>query len=257
MKNLALILSIFWIATFCLQAEARVFNYKEESFAVYFRGTGALSKMDQEAFKYGSGDQTTFDKGVVHHLSGEFGILYVASPTLNVRLAGEIIQAGSVDAVGSNAAGTKLMDLRSEVHAINPNVTFEFIYAQQAQLRFLAYLGAGMASVTMDNSYTMTADGTSLYGNGDTVEKAQASSISYHGGLGFEVLMADTTTFQMDLGYRHLQVKDLKHKGDGIVIPNTNVSKGQPVLNYEGSKRSFDMSGLYVGASFRFYIKFL
>jgi hypothetical protein len=251
-------ITLLLILVCVFSAEARVFNYKEASKAAYLRGTGALSRVGQSAFENSSGTDTELKGESTYAYSGELGFVFGVGSMTNIRLGAEMIQHRPVDGKGLNPAGEERFALDSSVVVFNPNVTLEFIYKTQDNLRFFVFTGLGFADVTVDNRYTMTATGSTELGVADFSEKLTGSTYSGHAGIGLEARFVDNVTFSCDFGYRYLPVRTLKYKGDvnNIVAPG-GAAKGDEALNHDGHKRSLDLSGISAGITFRFYLQFL
>lgn len=239
-------------------ATARVFDFKNESIAPYFRGTGGFTSIGNEAIvnAKGSGVSLSDDEAMFNY-SGEFGVLFHLHEMFSFRLAVEAIKGQDLSEIkGSNAGGAELYTVESDTFIFNPNVAIEIIHSQSNALRFFSYLGLGRGSLTLENDYRFTAAGTSAFSIDPYIEKSESSALSYFGGVGLEALLVDTTTIQLDVGYRHLKFTQLKHKGN-ITTLQGSFSKGDVVENDGGSGRQLDFSGLYMGLSFRFYIEII
>jgi len=240
-------------------AEARVFSFKNEGIASYLHGTYGPSMLSQQPYATSSGVDTSLDKKFTYNVSGELGLLWVVSDRMAFRLGVEALQGYPAikEAIGSNPSGQQRMSVNSSVFAIHPSAALEYYFSLQNSYRIFGYAGAGYAMVTMQNNYTLTAQGTSdLGGITDYGEQSKATATSIIGGAGIEVHFSDTTTFLFDLNYRHLPVKNLTYQNSATGTQGAFVN-GQPVLNDDGSKRAIDLSGMSVGIGFRFYIKVL
>ncbi len=244
---------------FSTSAHARVFNYKDATLAAFLRGTGGFSQLNQDAFAGSVGnaevkDTTNFD------YSGELGAVIAMSPVWHLRIGAEVIQHRPVsESKGLDTSGNELFKLTSSVFVFNPQVTFEYVYGAGTSVRYYAAAGFGMANVTVVNTYTMTTAGTSAFGVGNFDEKMESNTYSGHIETGLETVFTDNVTFMTDVGYRYLQVAKMKYKGDATTIqsPTTGVAKGDTVTNPDGSTRTLNLSGLFVGVAFRFYLNFL
>lgn len=242
-----------------LAAHARVFSYKDSGVAPYVRGTGGFSALNQDPFGNSSGAGTSISGTTAYNFGGELGVMLALSPNLHMRIGAELVQENPVNSEGLNSGGTSLFTLKSSTLIFNPNVTFEYVYSVHGTARFFAELGVGYANVTVTNKYQMTSPGTSALGGvGDYNETLAANTLSGIAGVGLETLFTDNVTFVADFGYRYLPVNDLKYGGavNNIVSPG-GVAKGDPVLNADGSKRHLNLSGLFGGVAFRFYLNFL
>ena len=254
MKQILLLLILF----VSYSAQARVFDFSTATVAPYFRGTGGMNPLGQDAFIHGSGVGTSIKSKSNYNFSGELGFSFNLNDRLNLRLGAELISAIPVsNAKGVNStSGAERFSLNSNVTAFNPNVAIEVLNLYTPTFRFFSTVGLGYATADLNNSYTMTATGTSELGVASFDEKATGSSISYSGGAGFETLFADNVTMSMELGYRHLQFQKLTHTGAVKTIAQGNVEKGDAVKNPDGSARRIDLGGAYVGITFRFYMNF-
>lgn len=242
----------------CFATQARVFNYKDSSLAGFVRGTGGMSQVGDVAFAKSSGTDTVIDGEPQYTYSGEFGFQLGMGSLLNLRLGAELIGHETVETKGTTSAGTEYFQLESSIFMFHPNATLEYIFSSYSNTRFYFGLGVGMADVTVENKYSLTTDGATNYGLESYTEKLTGSGISTLFNLGFETLFVDNVTFSADIGYRYLKVDTLKYKGNvnSILVP-TGASKGEEAFDFNGNKRSLDLSGVTAGVMFRFYFNFL
>lgn len=240
-------------------AQARVFNWKEATLAAYVRGTGGTSALGKNAFAASLGTGESVDATSALSYGGEIGAFFAFTPSVHVRIGAELLQSRSVgQAPGVNASGTELYRLNSTVSAFNPNVTLEFSRSSVGILRYFGYLGAGYATASVQNQFTMTAAGTSADGVNDFNEVMAGHAISGALGAGAEILFTDNATCVLDIGYRYMRFSNLKYTGDATTInPSAGVQKGDAVLGTDGQPRVLDLSGVTVGVAFRFYLNFL
>ncbi len=239
-------------------AEARVFSFKDETMAAFFHGTYGLSRLGSTPYKDASGVNTEF-AGPEHkaNFSGELGFLYTMSPRLTLRLGAEVIQAHQSEIVGQAANETKYFDLVSDVFVFSPNATFEWHIDTADWYRLSFFVGAGYATVTSDLNYTFTTAGKAALGvSADYDEAGAARLISGHTGFIFEMAMIDTVTTVLELGFRHMPIPKLTY-ADNVTTITGAQAKGDTILDQDGSNRTLDMSGYYLGLSFRFFISIL
>lgn len=237
------------------EAHARKFSFAAEDMAAYFRGTGGMSAVEQNAFNKASGSDTTLssEKSTFNY-GGELGFLFKVHETLNFRVGAEILQAKVSDVKGANASGSERFTLESDIFAFNPMAHVEYVWGTGESSRFVGYFGMGLASVRLDNKYEMTTTGTSELSQSSFTEKSNGSFINGVVGLGWEGLFVDNTTVMLDVGYRFLDVNKLKHSADNPVMGGGMATKGSEVTNADGSQRTFNLGGPFIGLSFRFYI---
>lgn len=240
----------------CL-AQARVFDYKDSGIAPYIRGTGGLSQLNQDAFANSSGNSTV-NGSSKYNYGAEIGLMLGLSQDVHFRLGAEIIQESPVNGQGVDSSGSALYTINSTVFIFNPNAALEFVLNKKGNTRFYFQLGAGYANVAVTNAYTMTSAGQTALGVGSFTENLYANTISGNAGFGMETLFTDNVTFLADLDYRYLPVTSLKYKsGVTNIVSPSGVSAGAPVVNGDGSARKLNLSGIYAGVAFRFYLKFL
>ncbi len=252
------LVSLFFIVSSVFmspEASARKFSFATEDMAAYFRGTGGMSAVEQDAFEKSSGvdtllssEKSTFNYGA------ELGFLFKIHDSLNFRIGAEILQAKVSDVKGTNASGVERFTLESDIFAFNPIVNIEYVWGSGDNSRFVGYFGMGYASVRLDNKYEMTATGTSELSQSTFTEKSEGSFINGVVGVGWEGLFVDNVTAMLDVGYRFLDINKLKHSADNPTMGGGTAAKGSEVTNANGSQRTFDLGGPYIGLSFRFYI---
>ena len=237
------------------EASARKFSFSTEDMAAYFRGTGGMSAVEQSAFDKSSGTDTTLssEKSSFNY-GAELGFLFKIHESLNFRVGAEILQAKVSDVKGTNSSGAERFTLESDIFAFNPMVNVEYVWGTGENSRFVGYFGFGYASVRLDNKYEMTATGATELSQNTFTEKSDGSFINGVVGIGWEGLFVDNTTVMLDAGYRFLDVNKLKHSADNPVMGGGTAAKGSEVTNADGSQRTFDLGGPYIGLSFRFYI---
>jgi hypothetical protein len=235
------------------RAEARKFDFKSEYISTYFGGTFGQSLLGDGAYGLSSGAGTATDKKVQSNGSGEIG--FVLSLTkFNLRLGAEYLMPREMAGVtGTNAAGQTLFSLTSRVSALMPMATLELVARETPESKVAFGVGYGTAMISLENSYTMTAAGTSSLGVSDFIERAATQVPVWQGYVSYEILFTDTTTANFSLGYRYLPVPALQSTQSATAISGAE-SSGKDLVNSDGSKRSLNLGGPFVGLHFRFYI---
>jgi hypothetical protein len=241
-------------------AQARVFDFGGESLAAYFHTTAGYSTIGNFAYANSSGENTVFTDTVPYIPGFELGFLFGIEGSLVVKIGAEIIQTKELSQIsGKNAAGQELFLLDSKVFGFNPNLSIEFNISQDAKSRFFFATTVGWVVMSIDNGYTFSTPGNSeLVVAADYIEKSEASVLTYGGSVGYETLAVDNVTIMLNAGYRHIPVDKMTYKHDYTdLIGSQTATKGDPVLNNDGTKRTFHFGGPFVGVGFRFYINFL
>jgi len=238
-----------------MTAQARVFDFNSESLAAYLRGQYEQATDDTGPFAKSSGAQSNFSDTYPYLASYEFGFVYATS-AVNLRFGFEILKPSDLKGVaGKDAAGNTLFTVDNNISGYIPKVGLEFNLKHWTQSRLFAHVMAGTATVTMQNSYTMTAAGTAAYPTvSDFREEVKGTALMYEYGVGFETLLSDTTTFAFDIGQRNLELTSLNHD---LAVTNFQgtVGVGDKATFDNGQARSLNLSGLAASIMLRFWIK--
>lgn len=235
-------------------SEARVFDFKSQSMGSYIRGTAGISSVGKTPFLDSSGSGTTIEESSPYNLGGEFGFLLTPIEQLGIRLGLEVMRASKItNATGENSVGATRFVLESESFIYNPMATIEIYFHRSAVWRGIVFAGMGYGNVTIDNVYEMTATGTSELGVSSFSEKMEALAWNANAGLGYEILLTDNVTISGEVGYRYFPVNRFKLKSDVASIAQPSGTKGETVINSNGSTRTVNFGGAFFGASLRFY----
>lgn len=236
-------------------AQARVFDMNKESLSAYLKGSYWSQPIKNTAMSESAGTGVELDANFKNNLSGEFGFVYSAG-SINWRFGFEVIRPPPiVNGSGTDASGTALYDVNSEAAAYSPKVGIELNFLRQSLVRAFIYGGYGSAYMTGRNSYVLSSAGTTtLAPVVDFYEDLRSTASLIDASLGFEVLMADTTTFVLEAGYRDLKFMKIKHNRDVTGFQGA-VVKGDPAMNMDGSDRTLNLSGPYAAVHFRFWLK--
>ncbi len=237
---------------FAASAEARKYDMKNEVFATYFGGGFGPSNVFDHAFTMAAGSGVQTDQLVRSNFSGEFGIILAISK-LNIRLAGEYLVGRALSGVKGNVGATEYYDLDSKITAFVPMALIETEIWSKTETRIVIGGGMGVASVSLDQDYQMTATGATNLGVASYIEKGSASAPTWRAYVGGETLFVDTTTISLELGYRELKVGSLQSTKDTTSLTGAQ-SAGTTLINMDGSPRSFDLGGAYANIYFRFYL---
>lgn len=243
-----------WLILFFIpfSAEARVFNFGKESFAAYFGGTAGQTGLGKGAVEGESGANITFSGESKTAYSGEFGFVY-SRPQVSFRFGFEMLSPAKLDGSTANNGTTDLYSVDSDVLGYLPKLAVDVNLRGTGSSRSYISVAVGSASVTMKNDYTFTAAGSAAFPGSETATEAKGTAIMYSAAFGHEALMTDTTTVLCELGYRSLKIDNLAYSKD-VTIFNQSHTSGDKVTDSSGSQRSLDLSGLFIGLSFRFYL---
>lgn len=246
---------VFILIVYSLPAQARVFNFGDESLAVFFGGSVGYSDIYQNAFKNTSGSNTTsFSDGVTYNQSIELGAsLKIQKVTF--KFGAEVLQTNTLrDVSGKDSTGDELMELDSKVFIFNPNMVVEFDLLQESDTRSFIGVGFGLASVSVDNTYRLTTAGQTEYPSvSNYTDETDGTTTSYSIHFGQEKHFTDNVTFHYNLGYRFMTFDSLKYGAAADAFQGT-VAKDDVAKFNDGTDRTIDMSSLFVGIAFRFYM---
>lgn len=245
-------LIVIFLALLSSTAQARKYDMKNEVFATYFGGGFGPSNVSDHAFGMAAGAGVQTDQVVRSNFSGEFGVLLAISK-FNIRLAGEYLVGRALNGVKGSAGATEYYQLDSKITAFVPMALIETEIWSKTETRLVVGGGLGLASVSLDQEYEMTATGATNLGVASYIEKASASVPTWRAYIGGETLFVDTTTVALELGYRELKVESLQSSKDATSLTGQQ-STGANIINMDGSQRSFDLGGAYANIYFRFYL---
>lgn len=233
-------------------ASARKFDMPNERFATYFGGGYGISNVSDHAFAMSSGSGVQTDQVVGSNYSGELGILF-ASQGVQLRIGGEYLLAKALEGVTGRVGSTPYFAMSSKITALIPKASVEIPLWKRLESRISLGGGAGMASVSLEQNYAMTAAGSTALGVGDYIEKGEASAMTWNAYLVGETLFVDTTTVALEMGYRSLKVGSLTSQKATSAITGPQ-APGGALANEDGTSRAFDFGGAYVNIYFRFYL---
>ncbi|MCE3010846.1 MAG: hypothetical protein LW875_09560 [Proteobacteria bacterium] len=238
-------------------ASARVFQINSESFATYLRGTYGMAFTNtivSESNSTGAVPVTMEDE-YKYNFSGEFGFTY-ASPYVSLRIGGELIRPPEMSGVeGLNAGSSSLYTMKSQTTVFIPKAGLEFHLKRWPTSRFFFYGGVGSASLKSANTYALTTTGGTTYSPlTDFTEELKATALMYEGSFGYEGLLADSTTYVFEAGYRALDFKEIKHTKAVTNFQGT-VTEGTVATNADGTNRRFNLSNYFFGLTLRWWLR--
>lgn len=239
-------------------AEARVFNINKERFAGYFSVTGGGSYIGDNGIAGAAGTGLTYSEETKYNFTGEFGFAY-SLPKLTVRFGFELFKPSVLTSAGSDGA-TKLYTVESNVQGFIPKFGIDLNLHGNVQSRSFINITGGLGDVKLINDYALTADGQTVYtGVSDHSTEAKGSGTLLSASLGYEGILADTSTVVVEFGYRQLNIDNLKYSSGATTFSPTGagsstVTSGEKVLKSDGSSRELNLSGPFLSIGFRFYM---
>ena len=236
-------------------ASARVFNFDDQTFSTYLRGTYGTSNLQRNGYGPGFPSSVNYPDSspVSQGYSAEFGFAFTSPKFCNVRIGVELLNpAGTTAATGTNAAGTALFKMTEQVYSVIPQGNVEIFLKKFQGSRLYLGLGGGYAVTTIQNSYTMTATGTSTFNLGNYIEEGTGWGVMGQGYLGYEFSAFDSVSMSFDVGYRTLTVSNFTSNRN-FTAPYGQINTGNPIINYTGGNRYVDLGGYFAGLNFRFY----
>lgn len=235
-------------------SQARVFDMGSESFASYLKLVYQPTTIQKSGFEKASPHNESYDQSLTLLYAGEFGLVY-ATPTVNFRFGIEIIRPPTLkDVKATDAGGTELYTLNSDVSVVIPKVGLELNMKKWKTSRLYLMASYGQGNLGMVNSYTMAAAGTTLTGKSDFTEDGRGTGTQMEGALAFEMLAFDSTSLALEVGQRTLKFDSIKHSRDTNSIAQGSVTKGAEMLNADGTARTLDFTGFFAALNFRFWV---
>lgn len=250
------VLISFMVLGFASISWGRVFDFNKENFAAYLRGSYlTVPNMvgEDSPFETSGGNGVEFDTGFKTGSAGEFGFIY-SSKVISLKFGIEVLKPTILNVVGSSAADVEYYKLKSDVSVVAPKVGIELNLKQWPQSKLFLTLDFGTANIVIKNAYSLNATGATALSAADFDEDVRGNTSFNEGGLGYEMLMSDSTTFAMDVGYRSMNFASLKHNKDVTTFQGA-FEKGDVALDNDGNKRSTNLTGYYAGVWFRFWVK--
>lgn len=236
-----------------IPAQARIFDFKKETFGLYLGGSFGNSNVGNAAYANATPVDIEYDKKVLTTSSAELGFVF-SGTRYNLRLGVEYLMPRDQKGVNAtNGAGTSLFTLNSSVSALIPMGILEYMPYRGQRSRALIGTGYGYAMVYLSNEYVFTDAGRARFGVSDYKETASGSAAALQGFVGWEFHFADTTTIALTAGYRYLQVKSFT-VSQSVPTLHGQQDAGQELTNADGSRRSMDLGGGFAGLTFRFFL---
>ena len=233
------------------KAEAKIFDFKNASYGAFVGGTYGPSQASDMAYGGSSGDKVNFDQKEQSNYSAEFGFI-ASHQKVNFKLYAEyLFPKHLTNVTGSNASGTSVYNLDTQVTALIPTAALEYAIKSGNTWRWLVAGGYGYAMANMANKYTFTSAGQS-YGLSNFEEDATATSSMYMGYTSLEFQFTEIGTMMLSAGYRYLRLNNWTNSSP-VTGFNGSEASGATLTNQDGSNRSVNLSGPYAGVSFRFY----
>lgn len=251
-STLLVLTMVVAILGFSFASEARNLDLKNDRVAPFLRGSFGYCLAGTSAFGASSGADTTFDKSANFSTGGEIGVA-VEGSSIGMRLSVEyLIPKQLTSAEGIDASGTKQMSLESKMAAVIPQVNFDYNFHGTNTSRWFFGGGVGMATLSLDNVYTITGSKYSSLGSTLT-ESGKGNTMGGQAYLGYEGHFTDTVTLSLDIGYRYYTFQTIESTKTETSFTGSEV-EGQPLKNHDGSDRQINLSGPYSALMIRFYL---
>lgn len=248
--GLGLLLIIFGCS-----AHARTFSTQSDTFAVFVRGSLDLSSSDNTLASQSAGTGAFVNSKFPYKVSGEFGTVF-ARPFFNIRTGFEVIHPPEIENISGRRSSddVELYTLKNNTTVFIPKITMEANIKTWPVSRLFLSGGYGYAMLSARNSYTINSTGNTQFGGLTSFdEDLTGISTLYEGGVGFESLLSDASTFVIEAGYRSLIFDQIDFKNSTTNFKGS-YNSGQTALTTDGKARSLDLSGFTMALSFRFWL---
>ncbi len=241
----------FYILIFSLfsyEANARVFDFAQQSFGTYFKGNIGTSTVGQSAYANASGS-TTFSNSVLFNWGGEAGLTFT-SKRIGFRIGYELISPNQQSGItGKDAAGNIQETLTSSIIGAFPVAHLDIFLSPSSTSRFMVSLGGGYGSVSLNNTYESFPG----FGVAGYTEKGTATTYIAEISGGYEFSMSDNVTINLDLGYRLCPIANFTADNTYSDVYGRTIAKGSNLINADGSPISMTLNGYWLGVGFTFY----
>lgn len=228
-------------------SQARVFNMSANKLGSYlFVNYGTQGPKDSLWAQESSA--TTSSKNFGAMTGGEFGLTYMTK-RVAWRFGFEVFKPAKLSEILAQNGSTDLYSITSDVTGYAPKVGLEIIPWMTNTQKMYVFAYAGSASFTVKNDYT----NVTIAPNADHSLEMIGSGSLTGGGLGYEALFFDTTTFVFEVGMRSLKISQFKAK-TAVTTFNGSLAAGDPILKTDGTNRDLNLSGAYVTVGLRFWI---
>jgi hypothetical protein len=182
--------------------------------------------------------------------SGNTYIVANVHAKMALRLGFEILLPRTLNDIQGTYMGIGIVNGKTTTYSMIPGFAWDMFYYTSKSFR--AFIGAeiGYAMLRSVNEWHYTEDAKAV-GFSDFTERLSSSSVSVNPYAGIEVAFVDRYSFVLKLGYRVLKYRTLT--ADNGYTNNVDIaySGNETVLNYDGTNRTYNFSGINVAASFR------
>lgn len=231
-------------------AQARVFNLAKESFASYLSfGYGPVNTARDAAFAGASSAPSSYTGQLTNMTGGEFGFIS-AGPIFSWKFGFEVIKPPVVVSTARSSSAS-LYEVKSDITGFMPKIGLEINFATTGAVRYYLSSYAGPASFTVTNDYSSV----NIAPNTSFTEKMKGNAQAWGAALGFEFAAFDTTSVNLEAGYRRMMVNELVY-GAAISADFSGSARavGDPVNLANGERRKIDFSGFYATLGARFWL---
>lgn len=244
------ILAILLVASAGSAAQARVFNLAKESFASYLSfGYGPVSAAREAAFAEASSAPSSYTGQLNSVGGGEFGFIS-AGPILSWKFGFEVIKPPVVVSTARSASAS-LYEVKSDLTGFMPKFGLDVSFLTTASARYYLSTYIGQASLTVTNDYSSV----NIAPNTAFTEKYKGNAQAWSAGLGVELAAFDTTSVNIEAGYRRMAFNEFSH-GVAVTADFTGAARavGDAVYLTSGERRKIDLSGFYATVGARFWL---
>lgn len=230
-------------------AQARVFSLNREKFASYLLFNYGTSKIADNTIYKEEATATAYSEDVKTNLGGEFGFIY-ATELISWRFGFEILKPAAINSTATNAGGTAIYDVKSDITGFLPKLGLEINLKTTPTLRVYAFGYVGQTSVTIQNDHT----NVTVAPNTAFTTKYKGNCNAKGGGLAFEFSSFDTSTLVLEVGYRDMFIDKLTYSEAVTDFGGARAPGDNATWAGDGKAREIDLGGPYAALGFRFYL---
>lgn len=184
--------------------------------------------------------------------SGNTYIVANVHAKMVLRIGFEILVPRTLKDIQGAFEGLNIINGKTITYSMIPTVGWDMFY--YTSKRFRAFIGGelGYAMLRSVNEWHYSDDAKGV-GFLDFTERLSASTVSINPYAGLEYALVDRYSIIFKLGYRVLKYRTITADNGYTNGVDVTSEKNATVLNYDGTNRRYDFSGVNVAMSFRVY----
>lgn len=248
LRSQLLFLSVVTILVWSNHIEARVFEMGRESLGSYLLFGASTPVIRNDPF-YNESSAGQFSAEYNTAYLTDFGMIY-QTKWVGLRFGFEIARPNSIDnGQAKTNSGANLYKYNNTINMFGYMAGLDINLVTTTETRTYIFGFGGAISLTMATDY----HSVNISPNVRHQANVKGNGTLAGGGMGFEILMFDASTFTMEGGYRQLKFNSLTYTSATTTFTGAKAI-GDTVQDVDGNTRTINMSGPYLSIGFRTYM---